>query len=483
MTVAILSFAYVATLSMTGNEMMAGSVTVSMGVFSAIMYLSPILKGAALTAPLIPDFTEKSSEECLKMSREDFESYLSAKKRHESATLKSEIQAEIALLMKENGDSAKIKTLENKMNALIEEHDHALLEVKSLTEKMSTEKPVGILGALKAKSSELKEMISKGAGKVAIEIEMKAAQNPSDITNREELGQWLDGVGQLPKKRTYIKDRIRVVPTNKEDVKYVDQTAVIRDAKNVAQCGASTHNTKITWETFDLKTRKVRDFVDVCIDMMDDYDFVTGEIRQLVDDSVALKVDNGLLLDNGTAPNLNSIDSYSSAFNAANPAANYAASVQAATIIDLIVVAAAQIMAFGEENFFMADTVYLNPKDYTLMKLLKDGEDNYIKAGTVDPRIFQDRAGRLWIDGTVLVLPNPNVVQNTMYIFDSTKATIYQRKNAVVEFAYENKDNFEKEVVTVKAYERVNMLVRNSAANAFMKVSDITAAVTAITKP
>ena len=41
----------------------------------------------------------------------------------------------------------------------------------------------------------------------------------------------------------------------------------------------------------------------------------------------------------------------------------------------------------------------------------------------------------------------------------------------------------EKELVTVKAYERLNFRVRNVDANAFMHIADITAAIAAILKP
>lgn len=431
----------------------------------------------------IPAFAEKSHDEIKAMNKEAFADYLAEKKRHENAIMKSEIQLEIAEVMKESGDSDKLKSLESKMNELISENDHALLQVKEMTEKMSTEKAVGLKEMIIAKSKEIMAIGAEKAGTVALEIEMKASQSPSDIGGREQMGQWLNDIGQIPSRRTYIKDRIRVVNTSKEYIKYMDQDTRTRDAKNVAQCTPSTHDTKLTWAQHDLQTKKVRDFVDVCIDMLDDYDFVEGEIRNLIDSSVALKVDSDLLSADGLGVNPSSIASYSSTFNPSNVDANYALQVQAATIIDLIVVAGAQIAAFGQENAFMADTVYMNPKDYTLMKLLKDGEDNYIKQGSVDPRIFQDQAGRLWIDGVIMVLPNPNVTQNELYIFDSMKATIYQRRKAVIEFSYENKTNFEEEVVTVKAYERLNMLVRNTQANAFMHVADIAGGVTAITKP
>jgi hypothetical protein len=60
---------------------------------------------------------------------------------------------------------------------------------------------------------------------------------------------------------------------------------------------------------------------------------------------------------------------------------------------------------------------------------------------------------------------------------------VYSRKGVTVDFSFENTDNFEKELVTVKAYERLNFRVRNVDANAFMHVADVAAAITAITKP
>jgi hypothetical protein len=80
------------------------------------------------------------------------------------------------------------------------------------------------------------------------------------------------------------------------------------------------------------------------------------------------------------------------------------------------------------------------------------------------------------------VRSNPNVPANTMYMFDSTKGTIYMRKGMGLEMAYNNNDDFEHEVVTMKAYMRLNFLVRNVDKNAFMKCSDVAAALTAIAK-
>jgi len=55
------------------------------------------------------------------------------------------------------------------------------------------------------------------------------------------------------------------------------------------------------------------------------------------------------------------------------------------------------------------------------------------------------------------------------------------RMGATVEMAYENNDNFEHEVVTIKAVERLQFHVPTIERDAFMKCSDIATALGLIT--
>lgn len=370
------------------------------------------------------------------------------------------------------------------MNKMIDEVNANGLRLKQISEgvKNFSADELSIGSALKGRAEELKKFLDTKSGKFEMIVE-KASQSAADITNGTDFAQMLPGVGQIPHQRTYIKDRVRVVPTNTEYIKYLDQETVVRDAKNVAGCGVSTHTTKLTWQTRTLQQKKVRDFVNVCIDMMEDYDFVEAEIRNLIDSSVQLKVDSDLLSGDGTGANIAGIDSYAATFSAASAGADYSTAVTAPTIIDLIMVVSAQIKAFGDENAWMGDTCYLNPRDLTLLKLLKDVDENYIKGNTIAPRVVQNSNGMLVVDGMVELIGNPNVTANEMYVFDSTRATIYQKKQSVVEFSFENNDNFETETVTVKAYERLNLLIRNVDANSVIHVPSISAAITAITAP
>ena len=85
--------------------------------------------------------------------------------------------------------------------------------------------------------------------------------------------------------------------------------------------------------------------------------------------------------------------------------------------------------------------------------------------------------------GQMRIYDNPLVPEGQMYVFDSTRGTIYERREASIEFAYENRSNFEQELVTMKAYERLQFVVREVDRGAFLHVPDIAAAIQAITAP
>jgi len=95
--------------------------------------------------------------------------------------------------------------------------------------------------------------------------------------------------------------------------------------------------------------------------------------------------------------------------------------------------------------------------------------------------LFTNNGAQQFIDG-MLIMDNPLIGDNEAYVFDSTKATVYSRPGVGVELAYENRDNFEVETVTVKVYERLNMLVRTVDKNAFLYISDIQQDIASINK-
>lgn len=422
------------------------------------------------------EFKVKSSEDIAKLSEEDNAKYFAGLldwqtksieelrvASKEDGAKKDELESQLKELQKQNVDVMK-----SQLDAMGGAVAKLTKEVEAKTEGKSISFKTALYTALTEKADDLKGLSESNTKNVRLEI--KASQDAADITSGTDFAEMVPGVGQLATRQTFMRSLFNQRNTNKEYIKYNDQESIVRDAKNVAGCAASTHNSKITWQVRTLQITKVRDYVDVCIDMMDDYEWVSGEIRDLVSTDVALKIDENLLLSDGVYPNTNSVANVASTF----AAGDYATSVQAPTLVDLIQVGSCLISDAGLNNKFNANVAVLNPSDKCLMTLEKDANNNYL----IPNWITSDGVNI----GAVRVVTNSLVPANEMYVMDSTKGTVVSRRGTTVEFGFENNDNFEKELVTVKAYERLNFLVRNVDANAFMHVPDIDAAIIAITK-
>ena len=361
-------------------------------------------------------------------------------------------------------------------------------ELKAAQETRTNQKVATIEETLKSHEGQFKEMLARKSG--TVKLELKATQTSADIGSgdswdtlgRDHLSGWHKGgaISEIPTRKPFMNELFQKLPTSDEYVKYMEQDTIVRDAKNVAGCAASTHNTKITFKKRTIQMEKVRDFVHICDDMLTNYPFVKGQITRLIKSSIDLKIDNDLVFGTGVSPIIRGLDYYASTFNASASGASYANTVVNADIVDLLSVAGAQIKAFGQQNAYNPDTIAMNPRDLQLLKMIKnlDG-DSITKNGVA--RLFYQLGGNFYIDG-MLVVENPLIPEDQAYVFDSSKGYIYYIPGVGIEFSYENGTNFETETVTVKAYRRMNFLVENNNANAFMHIGSLAQGVADIKK-
>lgn len=364
---------------------------------------------------------------------------------------------------------------------LKKEHIELMAQVKALSEKgLGPEKVKGLKQYILENSEVLKNLKSslkkneKGNLKhVAFSVE-KGTQGASDIGSRDFLGTIEAGIEKQPIQRTAILDLFRRKPVGTEYLHFWEENVVTRDAKFVVACATSTHNTKKTWQKRTVELAKIRDIVDICIDMLDDYAFVESEIKELVNESIQLKADYELLLGaSALSTDMLSINSISSEFNHANPLAVYTSKFKMPTLGDLTAAMKAQIYTFGKERAWVADTVVMNYNDMITFLHAKDSNNNYIFPNFV--------FGATDVINGMRIVTSPIVSANTLYVFDSTKGSILDRKTLTVNSYFENNDNAEHELVTFVGVERLQFHVRNINRDAFMKCSDINVALGNIT--
>lgn len=405
-----------------------------------------------------------------------------------------EQQKELQKLIEEKATKADIQTALDEFREAQKEQLKTLnkaiqevgLSVKAMTEsiKPMSEKEKGTLKAYIQENSEvLKRIIERknspsavkeDVAKINWEVVTKGTQGASDIGGRDYLGEIEPGIERKPVRKTTILDLFRRKPVSKEYLHYWEEDVVTRDAKFVIACATSTHTTKKTWAKRTVELAKIRDIVDICIDMLDDYDFVESEIRELVDESIMLKADYELMLGaSAAATDMLSIDNISSEFNPSNVLADYAGKFTLPTIGDLTAAMKGQIFTFGQENKWMADTVVMNYNDMIVYLHAKDANGVYLFPNFV--------SGTTNIINGMTIITSPIVAQNTLYVFDSSKGSILDRKKLTVNAYFENNDNAEHELVTFVGVARLQFHVRLINRDAFMKCSNIATALSDIT--
>jgi HK97 family phage major capsid protein len=305
----------------------------------------------------------------------------------------------------------------------------------------------------------------------------KATQTYGDVDSGEDFAQMRVGVIDQPIRTPKIRSLFPVTPLSTEFFKYVEQDSVIRDAQMAVKCAAITSTTKETLLVSSISTKVVKDMIDFCRLFVADYPFMQTRINRLINTSLALKVDSQLLLGDGTGENIAGIAFYSSEFAANNPACDIAASIQSANMVDLILGMQTQIMELGQQNGYDPNVVLVNKCDWFVnVESLKDLDNNYL-----DARVTM--IGGTPFIGGMMVVWSPIVAQNTVYVMDTSKGEILDRQSVELDVAFENRDNWEKEIATLKGLERLNLLVPNEWKNAFMMSTDVAVAIAAITKP
>lgn len=413
--------------------------------------------------------------------------------------LSDETKAFVEAQDEHSAQFASIKDVEQKLFDFVAENGKGLnaeqladftevvAEFKNLSAEFKKLKDGGLSGkeladpfrkALEENAEKLKEFKSKKVRD--FEMEIKTA-TPSDIATHT-IGMRVPGIGQLPVRQPFMFDIFPVVPTTMEYIKYMDQESIARDARNCIDVNAITPASSVTWKERQIQIMKTKDFIHASRDMIEDYDFVQGELNKLINTSVILKVDDNLLKGDGSSPNWIGVSSIASEFDATNTLSGtitaWAGTVATPNVFDLIIAMASQIIAAGKDNAWVPNFVLVNTIDKYKNMLIKDSQGRYL----LPPFVTTVNGKEVSIDG-MQIRSNPNVSPNTMYVMDSTKGTIYMRKGFGLEMSYENGSNFQTETVTIKGYMRGNLLIRNVDANAFMKCSDVTAALAALAIP
>tara|TARA_R110000744_G_scaffold182594_2_gene301847 strand:- start:367 stop:1623 length:1257 start_codon:yes stop_codon:yes gene_type:complete len=414
------------------------------------------------------EFQKKSVAEFNAMTAESQAIYLDAKSVNESE-MSLKMIGDLASTQEKNAAlEVEIKSIKDASLTLgkkvseLEEKKGKAIETKSNFQEVFESKSVEIKSFLDGKGS-------------SVSLEFKADANYSDLTQTGVLDQLAPGISDIVTKSTKVADLFTTIPMIGETYRYLEQTSAVRDAQGVALCAKNfTSLTKEDIGEVAVNYVKLKDIVNICKDYADDYGFVENRYRTLLTQSISFLRDTDLLLGTNSTTSTQSIDKVSSEFSATNVSAPIVGSIQHANYSDLILGMATQIDILGKLGSFVANAALVNKMDFfKLVESAKDATGQYL-----DPRLT--KVGNNWFIGGLLIIPLVDVAENTLYVMDTTKGNILDRQSIVLTMSDSNGTNFVDEYVTMMVTAKLQFLVENNNANAFMKCSDVGLAIEAI---
>jgi len=408
-------------------------------------------------------FVKKSVEEVAALTEEQFKLY-QVEKEADEAIKAAKIASDLEAVVKAN----------EKLEESLKAQGLEMAKMKNETSVKGESKSV-LAKAIEEKGEAIKAYAKGGESRVEL-VSEKAITDYSNLTQTGQLDQVDNTLSKIAVKAPVLLPLFKKKAMITETYSYRDQTSAVRDAKGVAKC--ATGFTSLTKEEIGMvRINDVlyKDTMDICLDYASDFSFVESESRELINESMVFKLDTDLLLGTNTSTSMNSIDNVSSEFSAANAACVLTTSIQSANYSDLILGMATQIFELGKQNFWRANVAVVNNCDYfKFVQSAKDTQGRYL-----DPRV-STVGGNTYI-GDIMIVPSTDVVQNTVYVMDTSKGTILDRRSVSLALSTEHKENFVDGFGTLLATARVQFLVKNNDAGAFMKCSDVAAGITSIT--
>lgn len=398
------------------------------------------------------------SQAQIQKKQEDLEKAIEAKS---DALVLKQLQDDIKELSK---DRMAMTDILIKQGAMLEKLQKPTKQVEgnfsSIVEKSLTDN--------KDKIKALKEGKIK---KFEINIDLKTV-NDSNISN-STAGLRVPGIGELPYRRAVMEPLFQSGSFGADsggNVRYVDQNSITDNSDWIANCSAIPES-DIDWIERNLEAKKVGHHIPVCVDTMENYSFVESEVRTVLMRLLDHKIDEALLLGDGTGNNVSGVDSFAPDW----AAGSFALAVDTPNVYDVISTGVTQISVAGQDNFFVPNVTVMNELDIEKMRLTKDANGNTL----INP--FHDFNSQT-IRGTRIV-SSPIVPANQLYIGDFSYGTVYTLRGITLEFTDSHAENFLSDIIVIKATARKQLLVRNVHTGAFLHVPSISQAITDLTKP
>jgi len=262
------------------------------------------------------------------------------------------------------------------------------------------------------------------------------------------LPQYLPGIQPLHFRPLLVADLFAQGTSTSNAIAYMREKTFTNAAAPVAEAAAKPESA-ITFEAVTTPVRKLAHWLPVTEEMLEDVAQIASYIDARLRLGVQLVEDDQLLNGSGVAPNLLGV--------LATPGlgAPVAVGVAPATAADAIF---AQMMALAWSSFLMPDGIVMNPADWGQIALTKSSTGEYLGGGPFTAAVTPT----LW---GLPVAVTPTMVANTALVGAfKTGAQLFRRGGIRVEASNSHQDFFIKNLVAIRAEERLALAVYRPAA-------------------
>jgi hypothetical protein len=451
------------------------------------------VSAAMAVLPLVPfmrspDVETISGEEVKKLLSE-----MSTAHKKEIGDLTTKIGEAVKGLMTPDVLKAELEKLGMKAEEIktlsdaVVEQGKVLADLKAKGERSNEGKD--IQQVVDEQGTALKALADKGEKNDQVKFKINKTIISRGGVTSNTMGIRLPGVGQLPTRGAVIKSLFTNVTLSAQDIKdsngvirYLDQNAITRSAAAVSEItdrtvGASNKpESAISWIERTRTLETLADSIPVTKQSYRNLGFVAGEIDFLLRKNLALVEDSQLYSGDGNTPNLKGV--YTTATAATLTELPGYQTIGDANLYDLMASMKVYIMngglsGTGKQSKYLPNFVVMNPTDILKYKLLKAVNGHYL----LPPFLSADGTR---IDN-MLVVESSIVTANTMLVGDFDYGKVYTEEDVTVTMGLVN-DQFIKNQWTILAEQVECLLIRDVDADAFLKVTNINAAIAALNK-
>lgn len=253
------------------------------------------------------------------------------------------------------------------------------------------------------------------------------------------------GVVPAARRKLWLRDVLTSIPTTMPAIDYV------RVENDVANAGMQTesntmHENALTFATATANVRTVATHIPATIQILEDFAGLEGFMRTSVVYAARKEEEAQLLTGDNTGQNLNGLITQATAFNTALLSAS-----DGWEYADMIGRAIQQLEVADETE---AGFVALSPAIWWAIRLQKNANGDYIYG---NPAAGD---GRFNLFGLTPI--RTNSVSSSQFLVGSsspTSSVIRDRMELTVELSTEDGDNFKKGMITVRAMERLALVV------------------------